>query len=83
VPRRRRRELPQAELTQSLGKNVHAFLVRLSLIENDVGLCKMLQHRHLVQLQLEAVLECDYLTQAFLDASRMYQAEAEAVLFLA
>jgi len=57
--------------------------VRLSLIENDVGLCKMLQHRHLVQLQLEAVLECDYLTQAFLDASRMYQAEAEAVLFLA
>jgi len=57
--------------------------VRLSLIENDVGLYKMLQHRHLVQLQLEAVLECDYLTQAFLDASRMYQAEAEAVLFLA
>ena len=55
--------------------------VRLSLIENDVGLYKMLQHRHLVQQQLEALLECDYLTQAFLDASRMFQAEAEAVLF--
>ena len=55
--------------------------VRLSLIENDVGLYKMLQHRHLVQKQLEGLLECDHLTQAFLNASRMYQAEAEAVLF--
>ena len=51
--------------------------VRLSLIENDVGLYKSLQHRHLIQQQVQTLLECDYLAQTFLDASKMYQVEAE------
>ncbi len=52
--------------------------VRLSLIENDVGLYKFLQHRHLIKQQVDVLLECDFLAQTFLDASRMYQVEAEA-----
>jgi ankyrin repeat protein len=52
--------------------------VRLSLIENDVGLYKSLQHRHLIKQQVNCLLECDFLAQTFLDASRMYQVEAEA-----
>lgn len=54
--------------------------VRLSLIENDVGLYKSLQHRHMIQDQVQVLLDCDYLAQAFLDASRMYQVEAESLL---
>jgi hypothetical protein len=41
----------------------------------------MLQHRHLVRQGIEGLMECDYLAQAFIDASRMYQAEADSVLY--